>query len=367
MLPPFPELFEGSDHEQVQLIQEPSIGLYAVLAIHDTRGGPAFGGIRRLAYRSIGEAIRDALRLSEAMTQKCLMARVPGGGGKGVVVDHPGLDLTAAYRLIGRYVENLGGRFYTGPDVGTGDAELLLLRDSTRFVTVPGSEGPGDLAAATARGVLAGLHAVLSFLERSDSLSAEFAEHTFAVQGLGSVGYLVAQALAQAGAQVTAADPISERAARARDELGIEVIHDGDLFDLPCDVFVPCALGGILHDLTIERLRCRAVAGSANNLLASPEHAASLASRGILVAPDYVINSGALILGANFHLTGGREHGAAIDAIGDELFELFGWANSEGIPPPVLADRIAADRLRKRRSVASFFPEPFASNREDPK
>jgi leucine dehydrogenase len=177
----------------------------------------------------------------------------------------------------------------------------------------------------------------------------------FAIQGVGGVGFDVARRLRALGARVTAADEDSERIARARDELGVESVSAGRIYDVGCDVFVPCAMGGILHDLTIERLRCQAVAGSANNILAAPRHARSLAERGILVAPDFVINSGALILGANVHLTGVRDQSAAIDRIESELLELFERAARVEITPFELTEHIARERLMAPSRHGRFY------------
>lgn len=352
----FVEALEAADHEQVQVLRDPGIGFVAILAIHSSRLGAAFGGVRRLAYRELADALRDVLELSRTMTLKCALAGLSGGGGKCVILDHPGLDRKAAYRLLGRYVENMRGRFFAGPDVGTGPAELASMAETTSYVTLPGPEGPGDLAAATARGVLAGLRAVVGFLRQGSGPASDLEGATFTVQGLGGVGFGVARGIREQGGRVFATDEKSALLRRAADELNIEPVDPGGVFDVGCDVLVPCAIGGILHDLTIERIRCRAVAGSANNVLAAPEHAATLHARGILFAPDYLINSGALILGANFHLTGNRDQGAAIDRIGDELFVLLRRAAAEDCPPSEVADRIAERRLRASRRRDPFFP-----------
>ena len=347
----FLEALDGAEHEQVQILQEPEIGFYALLAIHDTRNGPAFGGVRRLAYRNGAEALRDVLLLSRAMTYKCLMAGVAGGGGKTVLLDLPETDLPAAYRRIGRHVENMGGRYYTGPDVGTGPRELGWLSEATGFVTRPDETGPGDLGRATARGVFAGIGAVCRHLAHEDSRFPSDPQAMglegvrILVQGLGEAGGELAVMLAEAGACVLAAELKPDVLEWAVDQHGVEPVDPEEVYETECDILAPCALGGVLHDLTVGRLRCRAIAGSANNILTRPEIAHILQDRGILVAPDFVINSGALIQGAGFHLHGERHLEDAIDRIGDELLELFARAESEGIPPPLLAERIAQERL----------------------
>jgi len=362
MSPSLLEALDGAEHEQVQVLRDPSTRMLAFVAIHRTVEGPAFGGVRRFGYRNGAEALADVLRLSRAMTYKCAMAGVRGGGGKTVIVDHDKLDVRAAYGLIGRYVENMHGRYYTGPDIGTGPKELGWLASSTDFVTRPGPDGPGDLAQATARGVLAGLRAVVRALARTHDHLPEDPERQgyegvrFVIQGLGSVGSRIAQQLTASGATVLATEIDAATRERVRSEIPLEIVPHERGYEVPCDVFVPCAMGGILHDVTVKRLACLAIAGSANNILASDQHAVELANRGVLVAPDYVINSGALILGANFHLTGNREQTEAIDRIEPELDMLFERSRNEAVAPCVLADRIAEERLAASRGPA-YFPE----------
>ena len=353
MLPRFFDVLAEGQHEQVEILRDRSSALTAIVAIDDTSRGPAFGGIRRHAYRDEIDALRDVLRLSRAMTLKCAMARVEGGGGKTVIFDHDDLVEDEAYRVVGRHVQNLGGRYFCGPDIGTGERQLSWVAESTSYVTVPGDEGPGDLAAATARGVLAGLRAVAARLQRASLDMVELGGLSYSIQGIGEVGSKVARALIEAGARVFGVEVDQARAESAAD-LGVEIVED--VFDLECDVIVPCALGGIVHDLSVERARCRAIAGSANNVVASVEHAEQLHERGILLAPDFVINSGALILGAKFHLTGERDHGDAIDAIGQELFELFERADARGQAPLFVAEEIAQERLEVAKG-RRYFPE----------
>ncbi len=359
----FLETLSNADHEQIQFLRDPDLGLFAIVAIHDSQAGPAFGGIRRCVYPHLVDGLRDVLRLSSAMTDKCALAGIPGGGAKAVVLDRADLDRDAAYRLLGRYVENLDGRWFCGPDVGTGARELALIAESTRFVTVPGSDGPGDLATATARGVIAGLEAVAATLQGTERDKAELGRFSYAIQGLGEVGSLLAHELRERGARVIASDVDDTRLARAIDQDGIEPCASEEILAAACDVFVPCALGGILHDLSIERLRFRAICGSANNILATDDHGDLLAQRGVLVAPDFVVNSGALILGAGYHLFGERDPSAAIDRIGEELLALFARARSEGLAPTRLAVQIAQERRAAARSLGAgpFFPHDLNS------
>lgn len=332
--------------EEVVALHDRRSNLRAFLAVHDTSCGPAFGGLRRWAYYDEDQALRDVLRLARAMTFKAALAELEAGGAKLVIVDRPDLDVEAGYRFLGEAVERMGGRFYTGPDVGTGPRELACLAERTRYATDPGPDGPGELAASTVAGVVAGMEAALELLDGA----VDWPRRSVVVQGLGEVGAGVARRLVAAGAKVLAAEIEPERAAEVAEELGIELVDPSREYDPPCDIFAPCALGGILHDLTLTRLRCRIVAGGANNVLARPLHGDRLHERGILYVPDFVINSGALIRGATFHLTGAR---ASVDSIGARIgriaSELLRLAADEGAPPARVAVREAERRIETRR------------------
>lgn len=332
--------------EEVLALHDAASGLRAFLALHDTSRGPAFGGIRRWNYLDEGQALRDCLRLSKSMTHKAALADLPAGGAKMVVLDRPEMDLERAYRFIGRRVQALGGRFYTGPDVGTGTQELDWVSQETEFVTRPGPEGPGQLADATSAGVVAGMRAGLRQLDGE----VDWPNRTVVVQGLGEVGSRIARRLVNDGARVLASESDPERAEELSAELSIEIIDPNSEFDPECDVFAPCALGGILHDLSLQRLRCRVVAGAANNVLARREHGDRLHERGILYVPDFVTNSGALIRGATFHLTGKREPVERIEArIEGIVGDVLRLASDEDLPPERVAVREAERRIAASR------------------
>jgi leucine dehydrogenase len=333
--------------EEVTAIHDRDSNLRGFLALHDTSSGPAFGGIRRWNYLDEDRALRDCLRLSRAMSHKCAIAGLPAGGGKLVVLDGPDLDVPAAYRAIGVLVDGLRGRFYTGPDVGTGARELGCVAAETRFVTDPGPAGPGELAEATAEGVFHGMEAALRHLDGE----VDWKHRTVVVQGLGEVGRGLARRLLEHGARVRAAEIDPERALDVHQELEIELIDPSTEFDVPCDILAPCALGGILHDLTLTRLRCRIVAGAANNVLARAAHADRLHELGIFYAPDFVINAGALIRGALFHLEGCLEPVPAIGTrIGRTASGLFERARERHLVPARLAVMEAEDEIARRRA-----------------
>lgn len=336
--------------EELVALHDRASGLRAFLAIHDSAQGPAFGGLRRWSYVDEDQALRDCLRLSRAMTYKCALADLRAGGAKLVILDRPELDLPAAYRAIGDLVERLAGRFCTGPDVGTDATELGWVAERTRFVTRPDAEGPGELAESTCAGVFAGIASALRHLDGAE----DWPRRTVVVQGLGAVGCGLARLLREAGARVRASDLDSDKAESIARALELELVDPATEYDQRCDVFAPCALGGILHDLTLTRLRCRIVAGGANNVLARTLHGERLHARGILYAPDFVINSGALIRGALFHLEGRREPVPAIGArIGAVLDRILARSRAEALAPVRVAVDEASERIERWRAAAT--------------
>ncbi|MAE76398.1 MAG: amino acid dehydrogenase [Planctomycetes bacterium] len=312
-----------------------------MIAVHGTRHGPAFGGIRRAVYAGVDSAVADALRLAHAMTLKCMTVGVAGGGGKCVLMDHPDLDAHRAYRWLGRHIEAMGGRFFTGPDVGTGPEQLAALAQTTRFAISPGDFD--GLTNATTSGVLAGLRAVARELDEPG-----LGNLSFVIQGVGGVGARVAEQLVAAGGCVAIADTDAARVAATRDQLGVTVIAPEAVLATECDVFVPCAFGGVLAADTIARLRCRAVAGSANNQLTVPSDARLLADRGILYAPDFMVSAGGLIAGAGHHPLWPPTQNAdtTVDCIETLLVDLFARARASGVAPADLATAEAEQRLR---------------------
>jgi len=334
--------------EQVVAFHDSRSRVRGFLGIHESGVGPAFGGIRRWSYRDEDQALLDCLRLARAMTRKCALAGLPAGGGKIVILDRPDLDREGAYAHVGELVECLAGRFCTGPDVGTTDGDLSVVAGKTRFVTRPGPEGPGELAEATCEGVIAGIAASLRHLDGEE----DWARRRIVVQGLGGIGRRVVARLLALGASVVAAEIDPERAELASRELGVDLVDPAMDLDQGCDVFAPCALGGILHDLSVARLKCRIVAGGANNVLAKTLHGDRLHERGILYAPDEIITAGALIRGAIFHLEGRREPVAAIGAgIGSTLGRVLVRAREEGRSPVRVAHDEAEKSLARRRAT----------------
>jgi glutamate dehydrogenase/leucine dehydrogenase len=289
----FDELGPGGDYERLIAFQS-SAGLRGVLVVHSTALGPAFGGIRRMAYPHEGALVQDACALARSMSLKCALAGLDAGGAKAVVWDQAGLDLPAAYRSIGDLVEDLGGKWVCGPDIGTGDRELGWVRERTRWVNPEGN----DAAGMTARGVIAGLRGLMRFLGRDG-----FAGSSMMVQGLGAVGVEVASVLLAEGAKVWGTDVEPDRAQRAR-ESGVRIVAPEDWMKHRVDVFVPCAVGGVIDESVARVLPASAVCGSANNPIASTAAKRVLHERGVWVVPDFLVNAGAVAEGALTTLEG---------------------------------------------------------------
>lgn len=346
---------EKYDYEQIVFCHDAASGLKAVIAIHDTTLGPALGGCRMWSYRSEDDAILDALRLARGMTYKAAAAGLNLGGGKTVIIGDAKRDKSEAlFRSLGRYIQSLNGRYITAEDVGTNVHDMDLIHQETNFVTgiskAYGSSGnPSPL---TALGVFRGILATAKVALGSDDLAGK----TIAIQGLGSVGYALAEQLHAAGAHLIVADINEESIARAVKELSARAVSAAEISTVACDIFAPCALGAVINDDTIERLRCKAVAGSANNQLAEERHGDRLHEMGILYAPDYVINSGGLINVAD-ELEGYHPERAQakVEAIYDIMLKLYAFATDERIPSYQAADRMAEARIAQMRSVRSSY------------
>jgi len=334
----------GADYERLVVCQADG-GLRAIVAIHSTRLGPAFGGIRRRAYADESAALREVLGLAQSMTYKCALAGLGAGGAKTVILDHDGLEPQAAYRALGLRVEHLGGAYVCGPDIGTGEEELDWVRSGTRHVNPKGN----DAGASTAAGVLAGLRGVLRALYRETDLG----RHHYFVQGLGSVGLALATTLRGAGARVSGADVRAE-ATRAAAAVGVDVVPAEAALDTPCDVFMPCALGHVIDRDVAARLPCSAVCGSANEQLADEDAAAVLHARRIAVAPDIVVSAGAVIEGVLTIAEGTDESvrdrvAGTIAAIEETTVAVLDEARRSGRPPSAVAIE------RARRIVEAGF------------
>nr|WP_282571353.1 Glu/Leu/Phe/Val dehydrogenase dimerization domain-containing protein [Methylonatrum kenyense] len=331
---------------------DPESGLRAVIAIHNSARGPGLGGLRMRDYASEHEALADVLRLSRGMSYKNAMAGLPHGGGKAVILGDPEtLRTPSLMRAMGRLVESLGGRYITAQDSGVRVEDLRQLAQTTAHVTgLKASRGPdgeertGDPSPATAVGVYHGIRACLEAVFGS----GDPAGRSIAIQGVGSVGLRLAQALHAAGARLLVADIHAGRAQDAADRFGAEVLPVASIHAAQVDVFAPCALGGAINGDTIDGLRARIVAGAANNQLARPEFGAALRNAGILYAPDYVINAGGVIdVAAQLGNYRPQQVHARVVAIADTLRTIFREATSNGLQPEQVADRLAEQRMRQ--------------------
>ena len=339
-------------HEQVVFVQDLDAGLRAIIAIHNTTLGPALGGTRMYPYATEEQALRDVLNLSRGMTYKAAAAGLDLGGGKAVIIGDPLTQKSAALlRAYGRFVNRLAGVFYTGEDVGIDVSDMEIVRTETRFVGGVSREGGGggDPSPITAYGVLQGMKACAAERWGRDSLEGR----TVAVQGLGKVGWHLAELLQRAKSTVVGSDVNGDRAARARQRLGIETVAPEAIYDVSADIFAPCALGGAISVNTVPRLKCDVIAGSANNQIASPPAVRMVAERGILYAPDYVINAGGL-MNVWVELQG-YDPTRALKLAGNiysNLHQVFSMARESKITTSAAADRIAEERLARGARVA---------------
>jgi leucine dehydrogenase len=349
------EKLKDKQHEQLIFFREPVSGLKAIVAIHDTTLGPAIGGVRMRTYSGEGEAMEDALALSRSMTYKAAGAGVNFGGGQTVVMGDPREDKSEAlWRALGRFIEGLGGRYVAGQDVGTSVDDMDYMRTETRYVVgIPSSRGgSGDPSPVCAFGVVKGLEACCRVAKGSDELR----EVHVAVQGVGNAGSQVVDMLMAQGSRVTVADTDEEAVRRITQRHRVDAVEPEAVFDVDCDVFCPCALGGILNAETVERLKCGIVAGAANNQLADEASGKLLHDRGILYAPDYIINAGALINVADEIYGYDRERAMRkTGAIKDVLLRVFENAREQGIPTNEAADRFAEERIEKIGRVKRTF------------
>ncbi|MGH7108631.1 MAG: Glu/Leu/Phe/Val dehydrogenase dimerization domain-containing protein, partial [Acetobacteraceae bacterium] len=282
--------FDG--HEQVCLFSDPGSELRAIVAIHSTALGPAAGGTRFRAYLDEDQALDDALRLSRAMSYKCALAGLPCGGGKAVILGDPGrIKTKPLLHAYGRFLNRIGSSFATGEDVGMSMCDIETVREVSPYVGGTSSAGAGDPSIHTATGVMHGLRAVLA----CKFPKASFRDIHVAIQGLGAVGWNLAERLHEQGARLTVTDIQPARVTAAVARFGAQVSEPETIHRCETDIFCPCALGGIITEQTATEIRARAVAGAANNQLASAAAGVALAERGILYAPDFVINAGGII------------------------------------------------------------------------
>lgn len=346
-----PNLLETMEHEQVIFCSNPSSKLQAIIAIHNTVLGPALGGTRMYPYTNMEEALKDVFRLSKGMTYKSAAAGLNFGGGKAVILGDPKKDKSESlFRAFGAFVERLKGQFITGEDVGidVNDTEFMFMETDYVVGLSEAHGGSGDPAQMTAYGLIQGMQAcVEKRLQRSNLKNLKVA-----VQGLGHVGSELVRLLQQEGAEVIACDKDAQKAKEVEQRYGIEIVSPEAIYDVPCDIFSPCSMGGILSKKTIPRLHCAIVAGAANNQFDEGSEEKLLQEKNILYAPDYVINAGGLINVA-CELEGYSKHRAQLLTrnIFYNLRHIFEIAQSEKIPAQKAADRLVEKRLQSVEQI----------------
>jgi len=342
------EHLEEYQHEQVSVWYDHDTGYRGIIAIHSTVLGPALGGTRFWNYATDTEALKDVLRLSRGMTFKAAVAGLDLGGGKSIIIgDNKTPDREGLFRMHGRHVESLGGRYITAEDVGTSPLDMEYVSQETNHAV--GLAGrSGDPSPVTAFGVFRGMQACAKFRYGDDSL----ANRTVAVQGVGHVGYSLCKLLHEDGARLIVTDIDEAKVERAVEELGAIGVSGDEIYSADADIFAPCALGAIVNDDTIDVLKVDIVAGAANNQLAEDRHGDLLGERDIVYAPDYVINSGGLI-NVNAEVAGWsleRSHQKASE-IYDTIMGVLEIARDESIPTYRAADRLAQRRLNEAKAA----------------
>jgi leucine dehydrogenase len=343
-------------HEQLAFFQDRETGLKVIIGIHDTTLGPALGGARMYPYEREEDAILDVLRLSEGMSYKSAMAGLPLGGGKCVIIGDPRSDKNPAlFQSLGAMVNKMAGRYITAEDVGTTVADLVETSKTTDHVAGLPVElgGGGDPSPATALGVLRGMEACAMHLWGSPSLEGK----RVAIQGLGKVGYALAELLHERGATLIVSDINQQALLSAVSAFGATAVALDEIYSVAADIYAPCAMGATLNDTTIPQLQVSIVAGSANNQLKTPEHGTMLKERGILYAPDYVINAGGVINVACELEPNGFDANVAhtrVMAIYDNVLAVLQRAEAEGVSTAHAADLEAKHRiaLAKEQSLA---------------
>lgn len=346
---------ENFDYEQLVFCQDQQSGLKAIIAIHDTTLGPALGGTRMWMYESEEAAIEDALRLARGMTYKNAVAGLNLGGGKTVIIGDPKKDKNEEmFRAFGRYIQGLNGRYITAEDVGTTVEDMDIIREETDFVTgiSPAFGSSGNPSPVTAYGVYCGMKAAAKEAFGTDSLSNK----KVAIQGVGNVAYHLCKYLHEEGAKLIVTDINKEAIHRAVNAFRAEAVEPNEIYSVDCDIFAPCALGAVLNDVTIPQLKATVIAGAANNQLKEPRHGEIIHQKGIVYAPDYVINAGGVINVADELYGYNRERALKkVENIFNNIESVIEISKRDQIPTSQAADRLAEERIAKMKNSRSQF------------
>ncbi|MFQ5967955.1 MAG: Glu/Leu/Phe/Val dehydrogenase [Acidimicrobiia bacterium] len=336
-------------HECVLWGSDPDTGLRAIVAVHSTVLGPSLGGTRFYPYETEEAALVDALRLSRAMTLKAAVSGLDLGGGKAVIMGDPARNKSEGLlRAYGRLVDRLGGRYITAEDIGTTLEDMEIIYQETEWVSGLPLElgGSGDPSPATARGVLYALRAVSRHLWGTEELEGR----RVVVQGVGKVGSALVEDLVEAGCEVLVGDMAEDAVARVVEAFGVQAVPASEVLYTECDILAPCAIGSVLNAGIIPRLRCRAVVGSANNQLEAYQDAELLAERGILYAPDFIVNAGGLInIFEEFRGYSAERAARSVEAVYDTTLRVLSSAREWGVSAAAAALRLAEQRIAEAR------------------
>jgi leucine dehydrogenase len=343
-------------HEEVIYFADPTCNLKAIIAVHNTVLGPALGGTRMWPYKNEDEAVEDVLRLSKGMTYKAAISGLNLGGGKGVIIGDPSKDKSEAlFRSYGRFVESLNGRYITAEDVNIGVDDIDHIYTETNNVTgvaiIHG--GSGNPAPYTARGVFRGMEASCLKVFGNRSIKGK----VVAIQGTGAVGFHLGEILRDEGAKIFFTDINEQNMKRFKDAIPTaEYVSPEEIYSLKCDIYAPCALGATINDKTIGQLKCKIVAGAANNQLAEPRHGDLLKDRGILYAPDYLINAGGL-MNVSIEFEGWSDSKARrmVDTIYDTTLKVFKISDELNVPVFKAADVLAEKRIDSIKKISGRY------------
>lgn len=341
------DLAENLPNGGLHIQHDPETGLKAIIAIHSTALGPALGGCRFIEYNSIEDAMHDAIKLARGMSYKAAISGVPTGGGKAVIMKPKNIqDREAFFGKFGQFVEQLGGKYITAMDSGTSLAEMDIIAKHTKHVaslTAENTMSHGDPSPYTAYGVLRGIQAAVEYKMQKNSLK----DLKVAILGVGHVGLDLVARLHKHGAKLYIADINQQALQHCANEFHAEIVSVDKIHSIECDVFSPCALGGIINDKTINEIKAPIIAGSANNQLATKEHGEQLYKKGILYAPDYVINAGGLVFAHALYANLG-EHQAfnSIENIYHSLLNIFEQSHQNTMPTNEISDYIARTKIQ---------------------
>ena len=343
-------------HEEVVFFSDDSCGLKAIVAIHDTTLGPALGGCRMWPYASEDEAIEDVLRLSRGMTYKASISGLNLGGGKSVIIGDPKVDKSEIlFRSFGRYLKSLNGRYITAEDVNISveDIEHIYTETSNVVGVAKIHGGSGNPAPYTALGVFRGIEASCTKVYGSRSVK----DKVIAVQGVGEVGTYLSKYLADGGAKILFTDINKDNIDRLKEAVpSAEFVNPEEIYDVPCDIFAPCALGAVINDQTIDRLKCKIVTGAANNQLKEDRHGLILKQKDILYAPDYLVNAGGLMnVSIEYEGWSDDKSKRMVDTIYNKTIEIFKLSDSQNIPVNRATDLLAEKRIEDMKRIKTNY------------